>query len=107
MKSMILEAGLLALAGQASTLSCMFCDDATGYADAVKNSVDFKEGIGTLDWARPSQDTPMGGLMMEFEGQQHIAFAHFTGDVMEGGVDTIIDVQHGIDAGPRAANYLN
>lgn len=92
MRSMFLAAGLVALAGQANALSCKFGNGAAGYADAVQNGSNFRAVIGTLDWALPAQDTPMGGLMMDFEGQEHNVIARFTGEVMgTAGARTPID----------------
>jgi hypothetical protein len=80
----ILWAAILAVsASEASALSCRFGDGAAAFGAAEANGATFTAAIGTIRWASSETATHGGGLMMEFEGQEHDVAARFSGEIMK------------------------
>lgn len=75
---LIVSAVLIATAGQASALSCLFGDGAMAYEQALSNGSDARPVVGQLSWG-----SGIGAPVMAFEGQKFELPARFIGEVMQ------------------------
>jgi len=89
---LVMSGLLIALAGQASALSCSFANAAGGYNQAQGNGNDFVAVAGQLDWVPFGPNSDFSGFAMEKEGQEYAVAGQFIGVIIgENGVRTPID----------------